>query len=149
MRDVLMILCARGPQKVFAFVLDPMKGHFYKEISRHEDKLTCQNTYFTHYSQACPALLKRPDELEEDQVLGHCFIHPTADVHPTAILGPNVSIGAYVKIHEGVRIVNSIILEDAEIQGHTVVINSMVGWNAKIGPWCRIEGTLFSDERSK
>jgi len=30
-------------------------------------------------------------------------------------LGPNVSIGAYVKVHEGVRIVNSIILEDAEI----------------------------------
>lgn len=25
----------------------------------------------------------------------------------------------------------------------------MIGWNCKIGPWCRIEGTLFSDERSK
>jgi len=25
----------------------------------------------------------------------------------------------------------------------------MVGWNSKVGPWCRIEGTLFSDERSK
>ena len=25
----------------------------------------------------------------------------------------------------------------------------MIGWNSKIGPWCRIEGTLFNDERSK
>ena len=60
-----------------------------------------------------------------------------------------MSIGAYARIHEGCRIINSIVLEDAEIQAHSVVINSMVGWNAKVGPWCRIEGTLFSDERSK
>lgn len=25
----------------------------------------------------------------------------------------------------------------------------MIGWNSKVGPWCRIEGSLFSDERSK
>lgn len=25
----------------------------------------------------------------------------------------------------------------------------MIGWNAKIGPWCRIEGTLYSDGRNK
>lgn len=25
----------------------------------------------------------------------------------------------------------------------------MIGWNAKIGPWCRIEGTLFSDDKSR
>jgi mannose-1-phosphate guanylyltransferase len=41
------------------------------------------------------------------------------------------------------------VLEDAEIQQHSYIINSMIGWNSKIGPWCRIEGTLFSDERSK
>lgn len=66
MRDLIMILCARGPQKVFTFIIDPMKGHFFKEISRHEDKLTCQNIYFQHYAANCPQLLKRPDELEDD-----------------------------------------------------------------------------------
>ena len=30
-----------------------------------------------------------------------------------------------------------------------MIINSLVGWNTKIGPWCRIEGTLYSDDRSK
>ena len=91
----------------------------------------------------------KTDDINEEQIIGHVFIHPTADIHPTAILGPNVSVGAYAKIHEGCRIVNAIVLEDAEIQAHTMILNSMVGWNAKIGPWCRIEGTLFSDERSK
>jgi mannose-1-phosphate guanylyltransferase len=64
-------------------------------------------------------------------------------------LGPNVSVGAYVKIHEGVRVVNSIVLEDAEIQAHSVVINSLVGWNAKVGPWCRIEGSLPEEGRTR
>ena len=144
-----MFLQARGRQKAFAYIIDTEKGEFYKDISRHEDKLTCQNAYFQHYSKSLPELLLKPDDLVEGQVLGHCFIHPTAEIHPTAMLGPNVSIGAYVKIHEGVRIVNSIVLEDAEVQGHSVIINSMVGWNSKVGPWCRVEGTLFSDERSK
>ena len=45
--------------------------------------------------------------------------------------------------------INSIILEDVEVQAHTVIINSLVGWNAKIGPWCRIEGNLSTDDRSK
>ncbi len=40
-------------------------------------------------------------------------------------------------------------MEDSEVQSHTIVINSMVGWNVKVGPWCRIEGTLFTDERRK
>lgn len=149
MRDLIMLLCARGQEKVFSFVIDPKKGHFFSEVNRHEDKLTCQNEYFKYYSRICPELLQKPDDIIEEQVLGHCFIHPTADIHPTAVLGPNVSIGAYVKIHEGVRVVNSIVLEDAEIQAHSVIINSMVGWNSKVGPWCRIEGTLFSDERLK
>jgi len=41
MRDVLMLMCARGPLKAFAFVIDPKKDHFFREINRHEDKLTC------------------------------------------------------------------------------------------------------------
>lgn len=56
-----------------------------------------------------------PDDLLPEQKIGHVFIHPTADIDPTAIIGPNVSIGAYAKIHEGCRIINSIVLEDAEI----------------------------------
>ena len=40
-------------------------------------------------------------------------MHPTAEVHPGAKLGPNVTVGAHGKIADGVRIISSIILEDA------------------------------------
>ena len=36
-----MFLLARGPQKAYAYVIEPKKGQFFKEILRHEDKLTC------------------------------------------------------------------------------------------------------------
>jgi hypothetical protein len=67
-------------------VIEPKKGEFFKEILRHEDKLTCQNIYFSHYSKLYPELLLKTDDLMEGQVLGHCFIHPTADIHPTAVV---------------------------------------------------------------
>lgn len=41
MRDVFMILCSRGPQKAHAFIIDPTTGQFFRDITRHEDKLTC------------------------------------------------------------------------------------------------------------
>lgn len=25
----------------------------------------------------------------------------------------------------------------------------MIGWNSKIGPWCRVEGSLQEDDRNK
>ena len=40
-------------------------------------------------------------------------------------------------------------MEDAEVQANSVIMNSLVGWNVKIGPWCRIEGTLYKDEKNK
>ncbi|CDW73894.1 adp-glucose pyrophosphorylase family protein [Stylonychia lemnae] len=145
-KELFMALC--GKKKAYIYEIDKSKD-FIQEIIRHEDKLSCQNMYFLHYSKACPQMLQGPNEYVKIQTIGICFIHPTAEIHPGALIGPNVSVGAYAKIHEGCRVINSIILEDAEIQSNSVVINSMVGWNAKIGPWCRIEGTLFSDEKSK
>ena len=84
MRDLLSIVCSRGPQKAFTYVLDAK--HFFREITRHEDKLTCQNAYFKHYAEMCPELLKKPDDLAEEQVIGQCFVHPTADIHPSAVV---------------------------------------------------------------
>ena len=83
-------------------------------------------------------------EVQPDQIVGmqSVSIHPTAEVHHTAILGPNVSIGAKAKIRAGCRIQNAIILEDAEIQQNSFITCSLVGWNSKVGPWCRLEGSM-------
>ncbi|XP_050530428.1 mannose-1-phosphate guanyltransferase alpha-A [Daktulosphaira vitifoliae] len=77
--------------------------------------------------------------------IGHVYVHPTAKVHPTALLGPNVSIGSGAQIAAGVRIKESIILQDACISQHSLVMHSIVGCSAKIGAWCRVEGTPCGD----
>ncbi|KAK6343629.1 Proteasome subunit alpha type-2 [Orbilia blumenaviensis] len=72
------------------------------------------------------------------------YIHPTATVDPTAKLGPNVSIGPRAHVGAGARVKDSIVLEDAEIKHDACVLYSIVGWNARIGAWARVEGTPIS-----
>ena len=136
-----------GKKRAYVYEIDP-KTDFVKRINRHQDKIISQASYFNHYQQLqrkAPkekSVIVKPEYMQSLQIIGSCHIHPTANVDITAIIGPNVSIGAKAKIKAGVRIKNSIIMEDVEIQAHTVVTNSLIGWNSKIGPWCRIEGSL-------
>ncbi|KAI9845087.1 MAG: hypothetical protein M1837_005091 [Sclerophora amabilis] len=69
------------------------------------------------------------------------FIHPTATVDPTAKLGPNVSVGPRAVIGAGVRVKESIVLEDVEIKHDACVLYSIIGWNSRVGAWARVEGT--------
>ena len=75
------------------------------------------------------------------KMIENVFLHPTATVHSTAIIGPNVSIGANVTIGEGVRIKESIILEGSIIDSHSIVMHTVIGKDARIGQWARVEGT--------
>ena len=69
------------------------------------------------------------------------FIHPTATVDPTAKLGPNVSVGPRAVIGAGVRVKESIVLEDVEIKHDACVLYSIIGWSGRVGAWARVEGT--------
>ena len=138
-----------GKKKAFIYKLN-FQQDFYQTIERHEDKLLAQVVYFDYYSRISPLMITHA-EVQPDQIVGSTSvsIHPTAEVHHTAILGPNVSIGAKAKIRAGCRIQNSIILEDAEIQQNSFITCSLVGWNSKVGPWCRLEGSMvnkFTDQ---
>ncbi|EGW32476.1 uncharacterized protein SPAPADRAFT_61543 [Spathaspora passalidarum NRRL Y-27907] len=59
-------------------------------------------------------------------------------------IGPNVSIGKNVTIGSGVRLANCIIADDVSIGDNTIIKNAIVSSGAKIGKWCRIEGTITS-----
>ncbi|TGZ74794.1 hypothetical protein CRM22_000759 [Opisthorchis felineus] len=74
-------------------------------------------------------------------IIGHVFIHPTAQVDKTAVLGPNVSVGERAVIRGGVRLRDCIVLRDAEIREHACCLNAVIGWNTIIGKWARVEGT--------
>ncbi|XP_053987243.1 mannose-1-phosphate guanyltransferase alpha-A [Hylaeus anthracinus] len=82
-----------------------------------------------------------PTTSELCHIIGDVYIHPSATVDSTAVLGPNVSIGPNAIIARGVRIKESIILADARIQAHSIVLHSIVGKSSYVGEWARIEGT--------
>ncbi|KAI9810798.1 MAG: Proteasome subunit alpha type-2 [Phylliscum demangeonii] len=69
------------------------------------------------------------------------FIHPSAQVDATAKLGPNVSVGPRAIIGPGVRVKESIVLEDVEIKHDACILYAIIGWNSRIGAWARVEGT--------
>lgn len=74
-------------------------------------------------------------------IIGNVTIHPTATVHSSAVLGPNVSIAKNVTVGAGCRIKESIILGNSSIGDHSLVLYTVIGMNAKIGSWTRVEGT--------
>lgn len=82
-------------------------------------------------------------------ILPDVFLHPTAIVDPTAVIGPNVSLGAGVTVKAGVRIKESIILNNATINEHALIMYSVVGQDASVGEWSRVEGTPSDPDPNK
>ncbi|CAG9570701.1 unnamed protein product [Danaus chrysippus] len=82
-------------------------------------------------------------------ILPDVYIHPTATVHSSAVIGPNVSIGAGVKIEAGVRIKESIVLNNATVHEHALVMYTVVGQEASVGEWSRVEGTPSDPDPNK
>lgn len=50
-------------------------------------------------------------------------------------VGPNTTIGP------GVRIRESIVLANAHIQAHSLILHSIIGTGTSVGKWARVEGT--------
>lgn len=44
-------------------------------------------------------------------------------------------------IGKGCRVKESIILDNSQLQPFSTVLQSVVGWNSRIGMWSRVEGT--------
>jgi len=77
-----------------------------------------------------------------NNIIGDVFVHETAKVSPEAKIGPNVTIGRNAVVKQGARIRNAIILADTVVGEHSVILDSITGWESKIGDWSRVEGTL-------
>uniref|UniRef100_A0A1I8GSF9 NTP_transferase domain-containing protein n=2 Tax=Macrostomum lignano TaxID=282301 RepID=A0A1I8GSF9_9PLAT len=92
------------------------------------------------YRSSHPTWLAAPDRAGP-RLIGDVYIHPSASVSPTAVLGPNVSIDRYATIGEGVRLRDCIVLQGGVIREHACVMFSVIGTEASIGEWARIEGT--------
>ncbi|KAI9469026.1 MAG: nucleotide-diphospho-sugar transferase [Benjaminiella poitrasii] len=80
------------------------------------------------------------------EIIGAVYIHPSAHVDPTAKLGPNVSIGPRVNVMAGVRIKDSILLDNVHVGKASCILHSIIGWNSRIGSWARVEGCPVQEE---
>lgn len=60
-----------------------------------------------------------------------------------------MSIGAGVSIGPGVRIRESIILPNAVVENHSLVLHSIIGRGSRVGKWARVEGTPSDPDPNK
>ena len=110
---------------------------FWRQIKTAGSAVPASALYLQKAFQSQSAELAKPSA----NLLPPVFIHPTAEVDPSAKIGPNVSIGPRAVVGAGVRIKESILLEDTEIKHDACVLYSIIGWGGKVGAWARVEGT--------
>jgi mannose-1-phosphate guanylyltransferase len=87
-----------------------------------------------------------PEQGAGPDIVPPVLIHPSAVIDPSCRIGPDVWVGPRVVLNRGVRVKNSILLDNVEVGSDACVINAVVGWNAKIGAWARVEGSLEDAE---
>ncbi|GIX92410.1 mannose-1-phosphate guanyltransferase alpha-B [Caerostris extrusa] len=133
-QDVLSPLA--GKRMVFVF----HSTKWWSQIKTAGSAIYANRHYLDLYKTTHPNWLFK-NSFDGPFIIGNVFIHPSASVHKTAHLGPNVSIGKNVVVGAGVRIKESIILGNATIHDHTLVLHSIIGWNSTVGTWARVEGT--------
>ncbi|KAJ1519675.1 hypothetical protein ONE63_004940 [Megalurothrips usitatus] len=139
-QEVLMPLAGTG--KFFAMPT----ATWWSQLKSAGSAIYANRHYLHLYRMKCPNRGLTKDSLDSSnnqscKIIGDVYLHPSASVHPTATLGPNVSIGAGTVIGPGVRIKESIILSDASIADHSLVLHSIVGRATQVGKWSRVEGT--------
>lgn len=84
-----------------------------------------------------------------DHIHGNVLIDPSAKIGKGCMIGPNVTIGPNVVIEDGVRVSRAAILEGAKLKAHSYVSNAIIGWQASVGRWTRIEGgSILGDDVS-
>ncbi|RKO95832.1 nucleotide-diphospho-sugar transferase, partial [Caulochytrium protostelioides] len=131
--DVLSRLTATG--QLFAHVCVPQID-FWMQIKTPTSTIPANRQYLQYFREHAPRKLSRT----EAELISPVYVHPSATVHPTARIGPNVSIGPRCTIGKGVRVRDAILLDQVDVKNDAAVLSAVVGWEGKIGAWCRVEG---------
>lgn len=114
---------------------------FWCQVKTASSAITANRLYLEDICFRYPERLAAGDKNGWScEIIGAVWIDPTAVVHPDAKIGPNVSIGPGCEIGEGVRIRDSIVLDASQVGANSAILNSVVGWESRVGAWCRIEG---------
>lgn len=136
-REILPNLAGTEEVKVF------VTQEWWSPVKTAASAIYANRHYLNLYQSKGRDRLVNPDANGNNgpRIVGNVFVHDTAVVDPSAVIGPNVSIGAHCTIGQGVRIRESIVLERCQVQHHSVIMHTIIGKEARIGEWCRVEGT--------
>eukprot|EP01006_Ploeotia_vitrea_P014090 TRINITY_DN3743_c0_g1_i1.p1 TRINITY_DN3743_c0_g1~~TRINITY_DN3743_c0_g1_i1.p1 ORF type:complete len:364 (-),score=210.05 TRINITY_DN3743_c0_g1_i1:46-1137(-) len=95
---------------------------------------------------------KNADELKYDAgddsvtIKSPCLIDPTAKIGKGAVIGPHVVVGPDCVIGAGARLQRATLFARARIGDHTWVKNSIIGWDAKVGNWARVDTCYLGED---
>ena len=132
-QDVLRVIA--GNKRMFVYETDRV----WRQMKSASSVIAVNRLYLgLLHGQTRSPLAKT--ENQGPEIVGDVVIHPTAIVDSSAKIGPNVSIAAGCRIGKGCRVRDAIILDRAHIHDFACVLNSVVGWDADIGAWARIQG---------
>jgi mannose-1-phosphate guanylyltransferase len=106
-------------------------------------QLTPESPEPAYVTDSIPATISSPvrPPRTEPELIQPVFIHPSVVIHPSAKIGPNVFLAERVVIGRGVRIRDAIILDNVEVKHDSIVLNSVIGKDSRIGCWSRVEGS--------
>jgi mannose-1-phosphate guanylyltransferase len=125
-----------GSQTIYVFeTAEP-----WVQITTASSALPANQLCLKQLAKSNPELMAKTQE-GGYEVSGEVFVHPTATIDPSAKIGPNVFIGANVTVGKGSRVRDSLILDNTQIKDNSCVIHSIIGWDGRVGSWCRIEGS--------
>lgn len=74
------------------------------------------------------------------------WIHETAEVDPSAIISPSVIVGRGARIGAGAVVIESVILEGAEVRSESLVARSTIKANTQVSTGSRIVESMEMDD---
>jgi len=141
-RQIFPYMAAEG--KLFMMTL---KG-YWMDIGQPADYLIGQNLHLEDLRNSqslcsnapgTPKVLTALASGKHCKVMGNVVIDRSAKIAHSAVLGPNVVIGPNVVVGDGARIRDSAIFSGSKVGSGAFITNSIVGWDSRIGNWCRLE----------
>ncbi|KNC33272.1 hypothetical protein FF38_06224, partial [Lucilia cuprina] len=110
---------------------------FWRQVKEAPSALVANKLKLDQAAEETPELSTKGENIK-----GNVFIDSSAKIDPTAKIGPNVTIGPNVKIGPGARVRDSVILAKTVVKDDSVIIDSIICPNVKIGRWLGIDYLL-------
>ncbi|CBZ53051.1 Nucleotidyl transferase family protein, related [Neospora caninum Liverpool] len=143
-------------KKLFCFKLDG----YWADIGQPKDFLQGMSLHLDAMRQHQEAASREESENGDDlaeapsssrlvsgpQFIGNVLVDPSAKIGDDCLIGPDVTIDRGVVVGRGCRLQRSALMEGVRVGDYTWMETAIVGWQSRIGKWCRIEGLTVVGE---